>query len=674
MPRADRQVTEGRGDFMKSIHFTSAINLTASGKQRRFQINAYSGGLLVVGGFEHPVVVDLSGLDTTNAIPILIDHRSDVEATLGLTDRIENNGRSLTLGGPITGQSALAVQVLAQSAAGHIWQASIGASVVESENIAAGVSVNLNGQKFTGPVIVARRSILKETSVLPMGADSSTSVNLAAKAVALKGSLHMSFSEWLVSLGIAEGSLTSEGTAILQTMYENAQALPADGETPAVPVASAAASVLALRATASAELHRHSAINSVCVGHPEVAAKAISAGWSPMQAENSVLKLKAQSMAPSNRTYGHSGHSTGLTKNTLSASLMLRAGHEKAALKAYGADVCQQGRDLRCTNLVDLAGHALTVAGQDRNGFQNNDSMIRAAFSVASLSNILGDSIGKTLVDAYAETTSAWKSFCHIGDCTSFRDHKGIRPAAIASLDVVGAGGAIKNGNLSEEDSFTFRVDSYAKILVITRQTMVNDDLGFLSDMAPMLGQAAGRSLNDLLWSTILGGQTANYFSSGNSNLATTSSALAVATLGAAVAAMRSQRDDQGFDLNIQPAVLVVPPALELTARALLNSAEVLGTSGVSGNPVQGIVPNLLVEPRISNSTRFSNTSSTQFYVFGAPKDRAVTVGFLNGATTPTIETADADFNTLGMQIRVFHDFGVALADPRGAYKATGAA
>jgi hypothetical protein len=321
-----------------------------------------------------------------------------------------------------------------------------------------------------------------------------------------------------------------------------------------------------------------------------------------------------------------------------------------------------------------LAAHALTVAGQDRNSYQNNDQMIRAAFSVASLSNILGDSIGKTLVDAYQETTSAWKSFCHIGDCTSFRDHKGIRPAAIASLDVVGAGGAIKNGNLSEEDSFTFKVDTFAKIIVITRKTMVDDDLNFLSDLAPMLGTAAGRSLNDLLWSTILGGQTANYFSSGNANLATTSSALAVATLGAAVAAMRSQRDDQGFDLNIQPAVLVVPPALELTARALLNSADVLGTSGPAGNPVKNIVSELIVEPRISNSTRFSNTSATQWYLFGAPKDRAVTVGFLNGATTPTVESADADFNTLGMQVRCFHDFGVALADPRAGYKATGAA
>ena len=189
-----------------------------------------------------------------------------------------------------------------------------------------------------------------------------------------------------------------------------------------------------------------------------------------------------------------------------------------------------------------------------------------------------------------------------------------------------------------------------------------------------MLGTAAGRSLNDLIWSTILGAQTANYFSSGNANLATASSALAVATLGAGVAAMRNQRDDNGYDLNISPVALCVPPALELTARALLNSNDLLGTSGPNGNPVKGIVSELIVEPRISNSTRFSNTSAIQWFLFGAPKDRAITVGFLRGQQNPTIETSDSDFNTLGMQVRAFHDFGVALADPRGGYKAVGTA
>jgi hypothetical protein len=44
------------------------------------------------------------------------------------------------------------------------------------------------------------------------------------------------------------------------------------------------------------------------------------------------------------------------------------------------------------------------------------------------------------------------------------------------------------------------------------------------------------------------------------------------------------------------------------------------------------------------------------------------------GQEAPTIETAEADFDVLGVQMRGFHDFGCALQDPRGGVKAKGEA
>jgi len=652
---------------MKNISFSAKINLqaAASGKQRRFTILAYSGGTLAVSGFPSPVVVDLAGLEASASIPILIDHRATVEATLGLTDEIHNNGRSLTLSGPVTGVSATAQQVLAQSAAGHVWQASIGASVVETEDIAAGQKVFVNGQTFVGPVIVARRSVLKETSVLPMGADSSTSVNLAARA-ALSESKVMTFDEFIKSLGLDVATLTPEATSVLQNAFD---AQSAGGAAPA-PVASAAA-VLNLRAASSNELRRQANIQAICTGYPAIAAAAIEHDWSPVEAENHILKAKFRTMAPSNQ---YTSSKQAVSKDTLSAGLMIRAGHEAAAVKAFGAQNCEMARASRITNLVDLAAAALTLNGHDRSEYSSDQEMLRAAFSTTSLPTILSNTVGRALTQAYEETTSGWRTFCHVADAQDFKTQTGIRPAAIAALEELGAGGQIKHGRLTEEDVYNWSVGTYAKMLGITRQTVINDDLGFISELAPMMGAAAGRTLNDLIWTLILGGQTAGFFAAGNSNLATTASGLSVATLGAAVAAMRSQRDSQGHDINLSPTVLVVPPALELTARALLNSNDLLGTSGPNGNPVKGIVSELIVEPRLSNSTRFNNTSLTQWYLFAAPKDRPVTVGFLRGQTTPTVETADAEFSTLAIQLRVFHDFGCDLADEKAGYKATGQA
>ncbi|MGE4002337.1 MAG: hypothetical protein AB7I48_19180 [Planctomycetaceae bacterium] len=49
-------------------------------------------------------------------------------------------------------------------------------------------------------------------------------------------------------------------------------------------------------------------------------------------------------------------------------------------------------------------------------------------------------------------------------------------------------------------------------------------------------------------------------------------------------------------------------------------------------------------------------------------------MGYLRGTQTPTVETTNADFNTLGIQMRILFDYGVARGGSRAALKATGAA
>ncbi|MCL4193722.1 MAG: hypothetical protein KJZ87_18435, partial [Thermoguttaceae bacterium] len=63
------------------------------------------------------------------------------------------------------------------------------------------------------------------------------------------------------------------------------------------------------------------------------------------------------------------------------------------------------------------------------------------------------------------------------------------------------------------------------------------------------------------------------------------------------------------------------------------------------------------------------------WYLLAEPNDLPVIeIAFLNGQESPTIETADADFSVLGIQMRGYHDFGVALQDSRGGVKSKGEA
>ncbi len=652
---------------MKTIELTAGLILNArSGKQRRFKILAYSGGTLLVSGFPLPVVLDLQGLSVPPSIPILMDHQATVESTLGSTDDIQNDGFTLNLAGVVTGQSVQAKQVIKQHDAGHKWQASIGASVEETVTIPVGVTVRVNGQTFSGPVIVAKRSQLEETSILPMGADSTTTVNLAAAAQAAHSVQettmpNQTFEEFTEALGVDTETLTAQGTALLQAQYDASQG---NGD-----------NLTTMKATASDFFRYQAEIQAKAAGHPEIAATAIENNWSVDRVELEVLKASSARTRPTSFTSAH--RSGGLTENALSASLMIRAGHEELAVQAFGGQTCETARAARITNLVDLAAAALQLSGKDRNSYSSHDKMIQAAFSTSSLPNILSTTMNRTLENAYEETTSDWRKFCNIASAANFRTQTGIRPAAIEGLDPLGNGGVIKHGKIGEEATYQWAIGTFAKMLAVTRTDMVNDDLKFLDELAPMLGMAAGRSLKDLIWSTILGAQDAGYFSVGNANLGEAGSALDVGSLGAAIQAMKSQRDSQGFDIDIQPQALVVGPSLELTARNLLKSAELLAIATESqpnGNPVQGIVPHLVVEPRLANSTRFENTSATQWMLFGGPRTKPITVGFLNGMQSPTVDIQDADFDKLGVQMRVYHDYGCALGDPKAAYKATGAA
>lgn len=647
----------------QSIHLSGQLDLTAKGSQRRFKILAYSGGTLRVSGFALPVVVDLAGLAIPESLPILIDHSANVESTLGTADAITNDGRSLSMTGVVTASSSKAQAVLAQHDQGQRWQASIGAQVEQAEEVPAGKTVSVNGQTFTGPLIIARRATLRETSVLPMGADSTTQVNLAAAAAQCEGT-HMTFEQFTADLGIDHSTLTASGEAVLRQQFEanngtlTAESITAD-----------------LRAAVATDLRRQAQIQAICHQHPDIAAAAIENGWSPTQAENAVLKAGYGRNKVVNSTATRD--SGALSQQALTASLMLRANGEQAAVKAFGERTVEIAAKARITNMRDLSAAALQVSGIDPRSFSSDREMLKAAFSTTTLPNILSDSAEKMLEEAYAETTSEWRLFANVASAANFRTHTSIRPQAIDNLDEHPKGGRMKHGSLKEEDTYSWSVSTFSKFLSVTREDIVNDDLRFIDELAPMLGTAAGRTLRDLLWSTILGAQTAGHFASGNANLGEAGSALSVTSLGAGVAAMRKQRDSKGYDIDIRPAVLAVGPTLELTAKALLNSAEIVlnsSTSEPSGNPVQGIVPNLVVEPRLENSARFSNTSTTQWFLFGPPQTKPVTVGFLNGQQTPTIEIEDANFDELGISMRVYHDFGVALGDEKAAYKATGAA
>lgn len=696
---------------MKPFRFGAKLTLTAAGASgRRFAIAAYSGGLLRVDGFDVPVVVDLSGVTLPEGgMPLLLDHQQEIRATLGHTDQIQNTGQQLLIAGTVTGASDECQNVLAMHDAGHVWQASIGGVVTAQERVPAGAKVSVNGQAFAGPVIVARQFLLRETSVVPVGGDLTTFVNLAAAAAQLKGTA-MTFEDWLMSLGINAATLDETNRAALMLAFEAKQA-PAAPAVPVVePVAAMAAEpekepeavaakakidlLASLRKDSAAELRRQAEIRSKAVSHPLIAAAAIEHGWSMDKVELEVLKANQAKTRPTSFRAAEKE----LPQEAVLEAAMCMARKQKNVEKDFSAEILQAAHS-QFRGRVGLQQVLILTASA--NGFhapagyrmrsasdvadvlafacpsRREQHLQAAGFSTVSLPGILSNVANKELLQGYMEEDQVWREIADVKSVSDFKAVTSYRMLDNMDYEELGPGGTIKGGSLGEE-SYTRQVKTYAKMFALERTQIINDDLGAFDDLRNRVGRGAARKLNSLFWATFLG-SVSTFWTSARTNYiegATTNLGTDGVGLGLGVKAFR-QRTSPTADglkrLGGTPSRLLVPPELEQIADALyvgrnMNAVKVSDQNTHAGK-YKPIVANQLSDSGITGY------STTAWWLLGDKgMGEPIVVSFLNGQETPTVENADADFNTLGIQFRGYHDFGCDMAEYMSSVRSKGAA
>lgn len=601
-----------------------SIQAAADGKPARVSIMAYGGGAMDVAGFG-PVAIELAGLSMPATIPLLGDHESTLAGVAGSgSPRIVNG--SLYVDGTISSNDT-GQRIVALSRDGVPLQASVGVSPNDRINIRTGDTATVNGKLLTAGqrgLTVVKAGTLREVSILPLGADPTTSVTIAATR---KGH-----------------NVETETQAEVDPIQ--------------------------------AERDRVKEIRTICAGeYRDIEAEAIDGGWPADRARANVLDaIRAARPRPSQTVPSHSPSQSATDMQAVEAGLLVRAGREELAVKHYGERAVELARHMRASSLVDICAHVMRLDHKDPAGLSRGE-IVKAAFSTFSLPVALSNVMGKTLLDSYRQATEAWRGFCKVNSAANFKPQTGIRPSFIGELELLPPTGEIKHGRLAES-TFPWSVDTYAKMFVVDRQDVINDDLGFIDQTPVLLGKAAARAVNDLIWRTIMANEGSFFNNTTHANLIT--NAMGSAGLTVAVNAMRSQRDDNDNDIYITPQVLAVPPPLEGLSRSLLVSEYltqfVEAEATPTGNPWRSLF-DLAVESRLGNTAKFDGASTTAWYLFGKPMDAAVIVGFLDGRETPIIETLgfDAQANVLALTFRCYHDFGASLGDWRAAVKSTGA-
>jgi ATP-dependent protease ClpP protease subunit len=357
---------------------------------------------------------------------------------------------------------------------------------------------------------------------------------------------------------------------------------------------------------------------------------------------------------------------TDKVRGAIVQSVLARAGVRDASGAAIRVDASNPFRGYK---LLDIARASLDRAGIKSAGMNQMD-IVAAAFTqtTSDFPILLENVMHKTLQTAYAVAPLTWNRFCKVGSVSDFRAHPRYRTGSFGSLDSLSETGEFKNKTIPDGEKSSITADTKGNIINLSRQAIINDDLGAFVGLAGDLGRAAARTVEVAVYALLAQNSglgptmtdTYTLFHANHGNL-TTSAALTMAAIDLDRVAMASQTGVGGNDyLDLRPAVLLVPLALGGTARTVNDSVYDPDTANKLQKPnmVKGLFRDVVDTPRFTGNRR---------YLFADPNEAPVIeVAFLDGAQEPYLEIQQG-FDTDGARYKVRLDYGIAAIDYRGA-------
>lgn len=620
----------------------------------RFRMLAYTGSPMRVSGWKYPVVVDLAGMGIPSQVrPIRFSH--DPTAGVGHTDTIQVESGQLVATGVISRDTVAAREVVASSKNGFPWQASIGASVEEFEFIKDKQSVIVNGREHAGPLNVVRKSTLSEISFVDLGADGATNASVAASQ-----------------------SSNSDPNGVDPSM-EDLDQIENEQQHATANNVTASSIVEDIRNQASAEIARIASIRKICGGeYPEIEANAVSQGWDSTRCELEVLRERRP------KTPAIHMQDKSINASVLEAACMLTGRVDNIESHFDDATLsAAQSRFRGGIGLQELLLEAAWANGYTGRNFRDSRSVLRFAFnpsleagySTINIGGILSNVANKFLLEGFFSVERTWRNITAVRNVSDFKTVTSYRLVGKDQYEQVAPGGELKHGSLGEE-KYENKADTYGLMLSLDRRDIINDDLDAITTIPRKLGRGSGLKINDVFWSTFMA--NSGFFKAANKNyISGATTALSIDGLTEGEVSFMNQVDGDGKPIGVMPAVLLVPPQLSALGSQLNKSMELRDTTANAKYPIANPHQNKFrveVSRYLANS-QYTGNSGKAWYLLAEPTDLPVIeVAFLNGQESPTIETAEADFNKLGVQMRGYHDFGVALQDPRGGVKSKGEA
>lgn len=556
---------------------------------------------------------------------------------------------------------------------GHVTDFSVGYRVDKAVWIEDGESQEIDGRTFTGPVKVSTEWTIRELSVVPIGADEMAKARAGnAQPQNEDNAMNKKMRAFLERRGLPKGATEEEAIAFLEQLDTEARAEVnklQDGSGLQAPAVTTADVKRSAEEAVRAERVRASEITAMGerFGCGDIARQLISDGKTIDEARAAVMDhLAGKSAADGGAGYRAPVEMGADERDKFRAAatdgLILRIGGsiEKPAAGAS---------DLLGYSMRELARMSLERANQPTGG--QPLEMIGRALTTSDFPLILAATANKSLFEGFDTAEETWPIWCGTGSVADFKTHSSVRAGETSDLDEIPESVEYKYGKRSEAQE-QYSIATYGKLLAITRQAIINDDLGALSDIPRQHGEAAARKIGDIVYAVLtanaaMGDGVALFHLASHANLQT-AAALGISSLGTAINAMKTQQDLTGLRrLNIRPQFYIAPTAVEGASEVFFLSNDYADSDTVATdsslaatrkNPYAGTKFTRVYESRLDDD-------STSNWYLAAARGKTVKVFFLNGQQRPYMETRQG-WSVDGVEYKVRIDAGAKAMDWRG--------
>jgi hypothetical protein len=354
--------------------------------------------------------------------------------------------------------------------------------------------------------------------------------------------------------------------------------------------------------------------------------------------------------------------------------LMVRAGG--VGMKPDEIAAARQGNPFNGMTMLDMARDACVRAGLNPTGW-GKDRIVASAIthSDSDFPNIFENVLHKTLIASYLSVEQTWRQFCRVSTLSDLRPHLRYYMGGFSDLLPVDQNGEYQDGTFGDAEKESITGKSKGRILNLSDEMIINDDMGIFTTAAQKLGQASGRTLEKDVYAMFALNSGAGPTMSDNkalfhvdhNNISGASAVVGTASFDDMRVGMGSQLDPSGNDyLSVSPAIWLGPLKYKGDADVTNGSRYDVTVSQKFEipNKVVGMLRAIVGTPRLTG---------TAWYGFADPNiEPAFEVGFLDGVQEPQIASEQA-FRSNGLAWRATFRYGVAGVGFRGAWKNAGA-